>query len=99
MAGIKNYQERIRQLIDQLYAPADVTDYHVKMSTAQMYANLCTILPERAFDEYDVVEALEELNFFPGYEQKKETVEDEHGNKTVKVYDDLTYFWYLKKKS
>lgn len=99
MAVIRNYKTRIKELIQKLYEPGDITSYDVKMTTEGVYNNLCSILPSTAFDQYDVLEALEELNFFPGYETKKETIEDEKGNKTEKIYDDLTYFWYLKKLS
>lgn len=94
---MKNYKDRIKDLISKLYAPADVTNYDVKMTTTEVYANLCTIIPANAFDEFDVVEILEELNFFPGYEQKTLTIEKENGEKETKVFDDLVYFWYMKK--
>lgn len=103
---MRSYKDRIRELISRLYAPADVTNYDVKMTTPEIYANLCTILPANAFDEYEVVEVLEDLNFFPGYESKEKVVErkvgqNEKGEDIIEVdveeYDDLVFFWYMRK--
>lgn len=96
---IKTHQDRIRYLISRLYEPGDINNFDVKLSTGSIYNNLCSIIPANAFDEFDVIDALEELKFEPQYEKKKEIITDENGNTTVKEYDDLTYLWYLKKKS
>lgn len=69
------------------------------MTTAMVYKNLCSIIPANAFDEFDVVEVLEDLNFEPQYEKKIEVTEDAKGKKAVREYDDLLYFWYMKKNS
>lgn len=95
---VKDYHERIRELISNLYDPATVEDYDIRKTTAGIYHDLCSIIPENAFDEYDVLEALEELNFIPGYEQKARTFENEKGEEITEIYDDVMYFWYMKKK-
>lgn len=92
---MRDYKDRIRHLISRLYEPADVKDFDVKMSTPRIYNELCTIIPANAFDEFDLVEVLEEMGFEPQYETKKEVTEE--GN--VEVFDDLCYFWYMKKKA
>jgi len=96
---MKNYKDRIKHLINHLYEPGDVENFDAKLTTSQIYSDLCSIIPSNAIDKFDVVEALEEMNFQPFYEQKKQIVVNEKGEEKVKIYDDLTYFWYLKKKS
>lgn len=99
MADIKlrDYHDRIRELISNLYDPATVEDYDIRKTTSGVYADLCSIIPEHAFDEYDVVDALEDLGFKPGYERKVRIQVTEEGEKKEE-YDDLMYFWYMKKK-
>lgn len=94
---MRNYKDRIKHLISKLYSPGDVTDFDVKMSTPQIYEDLCSIIPSRSFDEFDVVEVLEDLNFFPGYEQKVHQIENEKGNVETIISDDLVFYWYMKK--
>lgn len=95
---MKDYRDRIRNLISRLYEPADLNNFDVRMTTPGIYGNLCTVIPANAFDEFDVVEVLEELGFEPQYEKKREITENDKGEKAVREYDDLAYFWYMKKK-
>lgn len=95
---MKTYRDRVRYLITRLYEPGTIENHDVKMTTPMIYEDLCTIIPSKAFDEYDVVEVLEEEGFQPQYEQKLKR------NKTKKsaepeTFDDVAYFWYLKKKT
>lgn len=94
----KDYIDRIKLMISRLYSPGLPQDFDVKMTTSGIFNNLCSILPENAIDEYIIMECLEELGFEPGYEQKKLEFNNEDGEKEVRFFDDLTYFWYLKKK-
>lgn len=94
---MKTHKERIRYLIARLYEPGNPENFDIRMTTAMIYENLCSIIPANAFDEFDVVEVLEELGYEPAYEKKKEITEDAKGNETVREYDDLLYFWYMKK--
>lgn len=109
MMSDKTYSERVKKLITDLYLPCSPGAQDLKMTTNSIYSDLCTIIPSTAFDPYEVVEIMEDLGFVPGYEQKEEitfrTIEgetDEKGNplveKDIKTYDDLVYYWYLKKK-
>lgn len=97
MKNYDDYKDRIRYLISRLYEPADVNNFDVKMTTSMIFNNLCSIIPANAFDEFVLVELLEEMGFEPGYEQKKKVTEDSKGNKLEIIYDDLVYYWYLKK--
>lgn len=110
MKNYDDYKDRIRYLISRLYEPADINNFDVKMSTPAIYNDLCTVIPANAFDQFDLVEVLESMGFEPQYETKKEIITrelegqfDEKGNpvteKDVEEYDDLRYYWYMKKKS
>lgn len=96
---MKTHKERIRYLISRLYEPGNPKNFDIRMTTSMVYKNLCSIIPANAFDEFDVVEVLEELGFEPEYETKEETSKDAKGKETVREYDDLLYFWYMKKKN
>src|SRR5690606_6910950 len=103
-----DFKDRARKLTSRLYVPGVPSDYEVKMTTSGIYHDLCTIIPANALDEFDLVELLEEMGFQPQYEQKERViarevpdVKDEDGNplieKDVETYDDLVYYWYMKK--
>ncbi|MDD3772112.1 MAG: hypothetical protein RBT46_04335 [Weeksellaceae bacterium] len=94
---MKDYKDRIKYLISRLYEPADTKDYTIRMTTLDIYKNLCSIIPATSFDEFDLLEVLEELGYQPGYEQKKLEVKNESGKEEERIYDDLTYYWYMKK--
>lgn len=106
----RTYEERVKKLISNLYYPGSVENHDVKMSTPEIYQNLCTIIPATAFDPYDLVNWMEEMGFEPQYETKEDITyreiegqKDEKGNpvmeKDVKEYDDLRYYWYMQKIS
>lgn len=95
----RDYADRIKELISTIYEPGTPDDHDAKLTTQNIFHDLCNIIPETAFDVYDVVDALEELNFTPGYERKVEKGTDDHGNEVTVEYEDLKYFWYLKRKN
>lgn len=105
------YQDKIKRLINDLYEPGSpgITNHDIKMTTHQIKSNLEIVIPANYIDEPTVFECLEELGFFPKYEQKQEIVKreiegktDAEGNQLYETdivdYDDLVYYWYLKKR-
>lgn len=98
MRNYDDYNDRIKTMITRLYTPGSPQDFDIKMSTSNIFQDLCNIIPETAIDKYMVMECLEELGFEPGYEQKKITITKDDGEQESRIYDDLTYYWYLKKK-
>lgn len=88
-------EDRIKNLISQIYKPGSPDGYDVRMSTYKIYVDLCTIIPSTAFDEYDVLQALEELGYIPQYERKKEVINEQTSE--TKEFDDVKFFWYFKK--
>lgn len=108
--NIRTYEERVKKLIGNLYYPGSVESHDVKMSTPEIYSNLCTVIPATAFDQHDLVNWLEDLGFEPQYQAKEDIKfrevkgqKDENGEplmeKDVEEYDDLRYYWYMQKIS
>lgn len=88
---MKTYKERILFLIDRLYVPGTPNLHDLKTTVAQIYEDLCNVVPANAFDEFDVTETLEQLGFEPQYSEKQD---DKGGS-----FNDMQYFYYLKRKT
>lgn len=83
--------------------------HDLRLATLDVMVQLRNVIPANFIDEPTVYECLEELGFEPKYESKQEIVEREIEGKTdlkgkqliendIVDYDDLTYFWYFKKR-
>lgn len=95
---MKDYRDRIKLLITRLYKPGDPKHFDVRTTTTDIHQELCTIIPANALDEFDIVEVMEEIGFEPQYEQKTEIIKNPDGKTETRIYDDLSYYWYLIKK-
>lgn len=105
------YKDKIKELILRLYMPGEpgIGKHDLRLSTLDVMVQLRNVIPANFIDEPTVYECLEELGFEPKYESKQEIVEREIEGKTeskgkqliendIVDYDDLTYFWYFKKR-
>lgn len=102
------YKDEIRKLITELYYPGEPGVADIKYTLQMIKNQLGTVIPENAFDVYDVKEILDDLGFVPKYEQKSEVFYREIPNefeddgtpmreKDVVYFDDFVYYYYFQK--
>ena len=100
------YKDKIKDLINALYVPGDtgIGNHDLKLTTKDLVGQLSTVIPANFVDETTVFEVLQELNYQPMYESKQEIVlvENETKNEAptqdIVNFDDMTYYWYFKKR-
>lgn len=101
-----DFKEQIESLISDLYYYGTPETHDVRMTTMEVYENLCTIIPPTGFDPFEVHEVLTLLGHKPQYEPKKKLIKvpDDNSEKKGKMkvteidYDDIRYYWYFLKK-
>lgn len=60
-----DFNEEVKNIIQQNYAPADMISKEFEMTTEQIVDHLRSILPFNAVDDFVVYRALRELKFEP----------------------------------
>lgn len=64
MNDIFNYKDEAAEVIQKWYRPATKDDKeYVPKSLAQLYVEICEVIPEGNFKDYELYEVLKSLNF------------------------------------
>lgn len=67
-----DYKEKIKQLISETYAPADLVSKEVEKTLQDLVFSFSQVFPSKLIDEHLVTEALLELGYTP---KEKESLE------------------------